>query len=256
MQTSITAVVAAAVVCTALSMSACTNDTGGHSSSSTAPMPSTATVSKDDLQKDISQRLTDAGQPPQSVTCPEDLVGQFGQSVRCEVTMNAIISTEPVVTVTSLEGTKINYDITVAVSKTQLEATVSRLAAATTNAPITTVACKSGLEGKYGGEAYCDVIAAGVTTRHIVDVTNVSGLQMDYGLVPVVPKAALEGSLVAQLRQAGQHPDSATCAGDLQGKVGNVIECTTLTGGQTQAYVLTVTAVPGGNVTYKYALKT
>lgn len=254
MQTSMTAVVAAAAVCIALS--ACTNDTGGHSASSTATVPSGAKVSKEDLQKDISQRLTDAGQPPQSVTCPEDLVGQLGQSVRCEVTMNTILSTEPVVTVTSLEGTKINYDITVAVSKTQLEATVFRLAAATTKAPITAVSCKSGLEGKYGGEAYCDVTAAGTTTRHIVDVTSVSGLQMDYGLVPVVPKTALEGSLVSQLRQAGQHPDSATCAGDLQGKVGNVIECTILTGGQTQAYVLTVTAVPGGNVTYKFDPKT
>jgi Domain of unknown function (DUF4333) len=243
-----TAVAAAAVVCTVLS--GCTTDMGDRSA------PSTATVSKEDLQKDISQRLTDAGQTPQAVTCLEDLVGQLGQSVRCDVTMNAILSTEPVVTVTSLEGTKINYDVTVAVSKTQLEATVSRLAAATTNAPIASVSCKSGLEGKLGAEAYCDVTAAGVTTRHIVDVTSVSGLQMDYGLVPVVPKASVEGSLVLQLRQAGQRPDSATCAGDLQGKVGDNVECTILTAGQTQAYILTVTAVPGGNVTYKYALKT
>jgi hypothetical protein len=238
----------AALACAAIS--GCTVNIGGH-----AP-PNAASVSKEDLQKDISQRLTDAGQTPQSVTCPEDLPGQLGQSVRCEVTMSATGGFEPVITVTSLEGSKVNYDITPAVSKTQLEVSVSRLAAATANGAAVTVSCQSGLEGKLGAEAYCDVTAAGATTRRTVDVTNVSGLQMNYGLVPVLPKAVVEGSLVFQLHQVGQHPDSATCAGDLEGKVGTTLECTTLSAGQTETYVLTVTAVPGANVTYKYALKT
>jgi hypothetical protein len=40
--------------------------------------------------------------------------------------------------------------------------------------------------------------------------------------------------MLVQLKQVGQHPDSASCAGDPDGKLGNTIECTTVTGGQTQ----------------------
>jgi hypothetical protein len=108
-RTAMTAVAAGAVACAAVS--GCTINIGNR-----IP-PSTATVSKEDLQKDISQRLADAVQTPQSVSCPADLLGQPGQSTRCEVTMSATSSFEPIVTVTSVEGTKVNYDITPAVSK-------------------------------------------------------------------------------------------------------------------------------------------
>jgi hypothetical protein len=246
-RTVMTAVAAAAVVCVAVS--GCTINIGNRNP------PSAAKVSKADLQKDISGRLTDAGQTPQSVSCPDDLLGQVGQSTRCEVTMSATSSFEPVVTVTSVEGTNVNYDITPAVSKTQLEASVSQLVANSTKEQVASVSCESGLQGKTGALAYCDVTIHGATSRRTVDVTNVSGLAMSYGLVPMLPRAAVEGSLLFQMKQIGQHPDSATCAGDLEGQLGNTVECTTLTAGQTQTYVLTVTAVQGDNITYKYAPK-
>src|ERR1700677_4146999 len=74
-------------------------------------------VSKADLEKDISQRLTAAGQVPLSVSCLADLVGTLGQSTRCEVTMGQANSFEAVLTVTGLQGTKVDYDITASVSK-------------------------------------------------------------------------------------------------------------------------------------------
>jgi hypothetical protein len=209
-------------------------------------------VSKEDLQKDISQRLTDAGQTPQSVTCPDDLPGQ---RTHCGVTMNAASSFEPIVTVASVDGTKVNYDITAAVSQTQLEAAVSQMVANSTKEPVASVSCQSGLAGKVGTLAYSDVTAQGATTRCTLEVTNVSGLLMNYGLVPALPKVVVESSLLFQLKQIGQHPDSATCANNLEGQLGNTVECTTLTAGQTQTYILTVTAVQGDNITYKYAPK-
>jgi Domain of unknown function (DUF4333) len=246
-RTAMTAVAATAVACAAVS--GCTINLGN-------PTPSgTAKVSKEDLQKDISQRVTNAGQTPQSVSCPDDLLGQPGQSTRCEVTMSATNSFEPIVTVTSVEGTKVNYDITPAVSQTQLEASVSQMVANSTKAPVASVSCQSGLQGKIGALAYCDVTTQGATTRRTVEVTNLSGLQMNYDLVPVLPKAVAANSLLFQMNQIGKHPDSATCAGDLEGKPGNTVECTTLTAGQTQTYILTVTAVTGENITYKYAPK-
>jgi len=217
--------------------------------------PSTPKVSKADLQKDISQRLANAGQTPQSVSCPDDLIGQLGQSTRCEVTMTATSGFEPVITVTGVEGSKVNYDIAPAVSKTQLEASVSQLVANSSKTPVTAVSCQSGLEGKIGAVAYCDVTAQGATTRRTAEVTNVSGLRMDYHVVPMLPKAVVASSLIFQLKQVGQHPDSATCTSDLEGKPGNTVECTTVTAGQTQTYVLTVTTVQGDSITYKYAVK-
>ena len=244
----LTAVVAAgALACAALS--GCTV-TLGHPGQSSAPK-----VSKEDLRNDISRRVGSAGQAPQAVTCPSDLLGQLGQSTRCDVTMSAGGGFQAVATVTGLEGTKVNYDITPSVSKTQLEAVVSQLVANSTKVPPDAVMCQSDLDGKVGAVAYCFVTVRGATTRRIVKVTQVSGLQMQYGLVPVLPKPVVEGTLVYQLKQSGQHPDAATCAGDMEGTPGNTVECTTTTDGQTQRYLLTVTAVNGDNITYKYTLE-
>ena len=82
-----------------------------------AGMSSTPTVAKDALQKDITDRLAKAGEKPESVTCSEDLVGEVGKTTRCEVVMGPTNSFEPVVTVTGVDGSTINYDMTPAVSK-------------------------------------------------------------------------------------------------------------------------------------------
>jgi hypothetical protein len=243
-----TPVAAAAVVAVTCAVASGCTITIGHPNQSLK-------VSKDDLQKDISQRLNNSGQPPQSVKCPNDLVGQLGQSIRCDVTMGSNTGFEAVVTVTSLEGSKVNYDVSPSVSTSQLEASVSQLVAKARKAPPDSVSCQSGLEGKVGAVAYCDLTARGTKTRRSVEVSAVSGLQMTYGLIPVLPKAVVESSLVFQLRQIGQHPDSVSCADDLQGKVGNTGECMTTTAGRNQVYILTVTAVQGENITYKYTPK-
>jgi hypothetical protein len=251
MRTAMAGVAAGVVVCT--SVASCTINVGNHPPSPSAA--STPKVSKADLEKDISGRLTTAGQTPQSVSCPEDLVGQVGQSTSCEVTMSASNSFEPRVTVTSVEGSKVNYDIAPGVSQNHLDAVVAQMVGNTSAGPPDAVSCLSGLEGKRGAVAYCDVTTHGVTTRRTVEVTDVSGLAMIYHVVPILPKAVVESSLVYQLKQLGQHPDSATCVGDLDGKPGTTVECTTLTDGQPQTYILTVTTVQGDSITYKYALK-
>ena len=215
----------------------------------------TAKVSKGDLQMDILQRLITAGQTPQSVTCQSDLVGQLGQSTRCDVTMGPANSFEPIVTVTGLEGTKVNYDISPTVSKTQLVGAVMSMLIKTSNAASGSVSCQSGLDGKVGAVAYCDVTASGVTTRRTVEVTEVAGLSMKYVLIPVLPKPVVEGSLLSQLRQTGQHPDTASCASDLERKLGSTVECTTATAGKNQTYIISVTAVQGDNTTFSVAVK-
>ncbi len=107
----------------------------------------TGTVGRDALQTDIAVRLAKAGQQPQSVTCNEDLVGQVGKTTRCEVVMSATNSFEPVISVTGVDGSAINYEMSPAVSKGQLEKAVSRLVIDASREPVASVSCESGLEG-------------------------------------------------------------------------------------------------------------
>ena len=86
-----------------------------------------AAVSKDALQTDIANRLAKAGEQPQSVTCKEDLIGEVGKTARCDVVMSPTNSFEPVITVTGVDGSTINYEMSPALSKEQLEKAVSRL---------------------------------------------------------------------------------------------------------------------------------
>lgn len=241
------AAVSAAAACAAAS--GCTINVGTHTA------PATAKVSKADLQKDISNRVAKAGQVAQSVTCPEDLVGEVGKTTRCTVTKSATSSYEVLVTVSSVEGSKVNYDVIPVMSKTQLETSISQRLAHDAGAPVDSVACESGLDGKVGAVAHCVVTAGGATLPNAVKVTSVSGFGMDFILVPILPKDAAAGSLLAQLGQAGPRPDSASCANDLDGFPGNTVECTTVTGGRTQTFILTVTDVTRTNITYRYALK-
>jgi Domain of unknown function (DUF4333) len=75
------------------------------------------TVSGSALQEDIAQRLADAGDKPESVTCKQDLIGQVGTTAHCEVVVSATNSFEPIVTVTAVDGAAIDYAMTPAVSR-------------------------------------------------------------------------------------------------------------------------------------------
>jgi hypothetical protein len=149
-----------------------------------ARVNSSPMVAKDALQSEITERLSKAGEKPQSVTCMEDLVGEVGETARCEVVMSPTNSFQPVVTVTGVNGTTIDYEMTPAVSKTQLEQAVSRLVAAT-GPPLDSVTCESGLDGHVGAAAHCDVQSDGVKVRRTVEVNNVDGLLMNFDLLPL-----------------------------------------------------------------------
>jgi hypothetical protein len=213
-------------------------------------------VAKDALQTDIADRLTKAGEQPESVTCKEDLVGEVGKTARCEVVMSPANSFEPVVTVTRVDGSTINYEMRPAVSKEQLEKAVSRLVTAAAGVRVDSVSCESGLQGNVGAVAYCDVDGGGVTLRRTVEVNNVEGLMMNFDVVPLLTKAEVEISLLNELeRQEGRRPDLAKCSGNLEGKPGNTVDCTIAVGADTAAFTLTVTTVEGSKINYRYAPK-
>jgi hypothetical protein len=211
-------------------------------------------VGKDALQTDIANRLAKAGEQPQSVTCKEDLLGEVGKTAHCEVVMSPTNSFEPVITVTGVDGSTINYEMTPALSKEHLEKAVSRLVADASHAAVASVSCESGLDGKVGATAHCDVDSGGLKLRRTIEVSSVEGLMMNFDVVPVLTEEEVANSLLDDFeKQLGRRPDSAQCTGNLEGKPGNTVDCTVATGSDIAKFTLTVTTVSGGSIKYSYA---
>ena len=187
------------------------------------------------------------------MTCNEDLVGEVGKTTRCEVVMSATNSFEPVISVTGVDGSAINYEMSPAVSKEQLEKAVSRLVIDASREPVASVSCESGLEGTVSATAHCDVDTGGVKLRRTVEVNSVEGLMMNFDAVPVLTKEEVASSLLAEFeRQLGRRPDSAQCTDNLEGKPGNTVDCTVVSGQDTTSFTLTVTPVSGGSINNSY----
>ena len=129
-------------------------------------------VSQDDLQNDISERLSDAGEKPESVTCDGPLVGEVGKTTRCDVVLSRTNSFQPVVTVTKVEDKMVNYEVTPAMSKEQLEEYISARDS-DDGKQVESVSCDSGLDGEKGAVTYCDTEAPKGTFRRKVEVVNV-----------------------------------------------------------------------------------
>jgi Domain of unknown function (DUF4333) len=68
-------------------------------------------VTKQDVAEQIKKKLKDAnGNPPQSVTCPDDLKPTVGSKLKCTMTMQGQqVGVE--VTVTSVDGSNVNFDM-------------------------------------------------------------------------------------------------------------------------------------------------
>lgn len=232
------------VVAAAAPMVGCGIDTADG-----APVVSTA-----DLQSDIAERFAEAGTDPQSVTCKEPLVGEVGQTARCDVTLSPTNSFEPIVTVTGVDGATVDYELIPALSVEQLERAVARLVAADGGPPDSVVTCRTGLLGQPGEVSHCDITSDAVTLRRTAEVTSIDGLMMNFDLVPMLTKAEVEDSLLDELaRHLGKRPDSALCTGDLEGRPGNSVDCAVTDGPESAAFILTVTAVDGDHIDYSYA---
>jgi hypothetical protein len=140
------------------------------------------TVSRQALQSDIADRIAKEGDPPRSVTCQQDLIGQVGRTARCDVVMSEANSFQPIVTVIRVDGTTVDYEMMPALSQEQLEKAVAGLVGQNSGDRVDSVACESGLEGTVDATAYCDVDAGGTKARRTVRVTEVSGLTMNFNL--------------------------------------------------------------------------
>ncbi|AIR99572.1 DUF4333 domain-containing protein [Streptomyces glaucescens] len=70
------------------------------------------TLSAGKLADTVARKLAETtGQPKPDVTCPEDLVGKVGTTTRCTLTAGDGSSLGVTVTVSSVDGDRIDFDI-------------------------------------------------------------------------------------------------------------------------------------------------
>ncbi|MFB7945510.1 DUF4333 domain-containing protein [Kitasatospora phosalacinea] len=102
--------VAVAVAATAL-LAGCTAEVhvGTTTPTGDAALPK---VSADKVGKLAAQRLAQVTkQPEPDVVCPDDLLGKVGTVMRCQLTADDGSTLGVTVTVTSVSGTNVNFDI-------------------------------------------------------------------------------------------------------------------------------------------------
>jgi hypothetical protein len=69
-------------------------------------------LSADKLATEVSEQLAaTTGQPKPDISCPEDLKGKVGTTTRCKLTAGDGSTLGVTVTVKSVDGDKINFDI-------------------------------------------------------------------------------------------------------------------------------------------------
>lgn len=132
-------------------------------------------VGKDDVASQVSSKMTDAsGNKPDSVTCPEDLKAEVGAQVNCAMK----VKDQPFnvnVTVTSVDGDKVNFDMVETVDKDDVAKQISDQLAQQVGEKPEKVSCPDNLKGTKGATLDCELTDQGKTYGVKVTVTDVQG---------------------------------------------------------------------------------
>ncbi|MBD3003189.1 MULTISPECIES: DUF4333 domain-containing protein [unclassified Streptomyces] len=81
-------------------------------SASVSVEKSTPKVSADKLATVVAEKLAaTTGRPKPDIACPEDLVGKVGNTTRCELTADDGSTLGVSVTVSSVDGDQVNFDV-------------------------------------------------------------------------------------------------------------------------------------------------
>lgn len=203
-------------------------------------------MSAADLQKKLTDQFAASAKPPKSVTCKDDLAAEVGKTSSCEVALDDTDHVQAVVTVTSVNGSDLQYDIMPAYTKDELAKAVSSMM------PDSMVACATGLEGKIGATAQCDVTRDGVDSKRVLEVDGISGLDMDVSIKRLWPKEKVQEVLMQRLNADGTPAETVECVDGVIGKTGQNVECAAVTGNQKKGYVVTVTTVEDDNFGIDY----
>jgi hypothetical protein len=141
-------------------------------------------VGKSDVASQITQKLTDAaGNKPDSVDCPNDLPANVGAQLNCSMKVKGGATYNVNVTVTSVNGSDVKFDMVETVDKTQVASAISDNVTQQVGAKPESVACPDNLKGVQGATLRCKLVTDGKTYGVTVSVTGVDAGTVDYHFV-------------------------------------------------------------------------
>jgi len=146
---------------------------------------SPASRSAADLARDLSGQLARGGTNVHDATCPENLQGVPGRTVRCTVVFSDGQPVDLLVTVTWVEGESIHYEFRPEarpIAKALLEPKVSELLAEQTGSRPLSISCAGDLPPVVGQQVDCLVNTRGGTVRMAVTTTGTAGGRVSFSI--------------------------------------------------------------------------
>ena len=136
---------------------------------------SSHSVARSDVESQITAKMTDAaGNKPDTVTCPGDLPGKIGAQLNCEMQVKNVTYNVNV-TVTSIDGGNVNFDMVETVDKDQIAGIISRQLTEKNGRKPDSVTCPDNLKGVKGATLGCQLTEGGDKYGVNVTVTSVDG---------------------------------------------------------------------------------
>jgi len=130
-------------------------------------------VSKDDIAKQISSKMTDAdGNKPDSVSCPDGLKAQVGAQLNCGMKVKGQ-DYNVNVTATSVNGSDVKFDMVETVDKKLVAQKISDQLTQQVGSKPDAVTCPDNLKGEQGATLRCDLKDGNQTYGVTVTVTSV-----------------------------------------------------------------------------------
>jgi hypothetical protein len=141
---------------------------------------SSQSVSKGHVAGQITSKMTDAaGNKPDSVSCPGDLPAKVGAQLNCEMKVkNQTFNVN--VTVTSVNGSDVKFDMVETVDKNQVAGIISDKLTQQLGRKPDAVTCPDNLKGVEGAALRCQLSDRGQKYGVAVIVTNVDAGEVNF----------------------------------------------------------------------------
>lgn len=187
----------------------------------------TKTVSRTELEKQVSSMITDASEEGAAfdVSCDGELIGKVKQSQECVVTDDAGTTGLHVV-VTGVDGSDVTFDLNPYIRVADLEKRVEELVADGSSAGSTVdVTCEGELTGQVDATQDCLVTDGQGSTGLHLRVTDVKGLRLTFDSSVFIRPDDLEAAITKLGQQQGISVESIDCPDELPGTVGSSVVC-------------------------------
>jgi Domain of unknown function (DUF4333) len=137
-------------------------------------------VNKSDVASQITSKLTDAaGNKPDSVNCPNDLPAKVGAQLNCEMKVkNQTFNVN--VTVTSVNGNDVKFDMAETVDKKQVASIISDKLTQQVGRRPDSITCPDNLKGVQGATLRCQLVDGSDKYGVAVTVTNVDAGDVNF----------------------------------------------------------------------------